>query len=90
MKFGGLRILREDLAGKIIDFCISNNLFSAPELENVSVDSLEKQLEYKAFVEHLVQLLISKVSTMQHADLIQLQELLVELSKISIELDQNQ
>ena len=88
MKIGGLRILREDLAGDILNFCITNNLFSEPELANVSADSLAKQLEYKQSVEQIIQILISKSSTVDYVDLRQLQELLIELNEIRLDLEQ--
>ena len=88
MKIGGLRILREDLADKILNFCITNNLFSEPEMTNVSVESIARQLEYKESVEAIIQILIEKSSNLSYVDLKNLQMLLIELNEIRLDLEQ--
>ena len=88
MKIGGLRILREDLADKILNFCITNNLFSEPEMTNVSVESIARQLEYKESVEAIIQILIEKSSNLSYVDLKNLQMLLIELNQIRLDLEQ--
>ena len=90
MKIGGLRISRDELAGNIIDFCTANNLFSEPELTNISVDTIANQLEYKESVEQIIQTLIERSSNLNYVDLKKLQELLIELNEIRLNLEQSE
>ncbi|MDR0469717.1 MAG: hypothetical protein LBH09_07060 [Peptococcaceae bacterium] len=88
MKIGGLKISRDELAESILSFCVTNNLFSEPELMNMSAESIANQLEYKHMVEMIIQILIEKSSKMEYIDLKKLQELLIELNEIRHDLAQ--
>jgi len=89
MKFAGLRILKDELAGEVINFCITNNLFSEVELSGVSVDSLARQLEHKEFIDTLIQALIERSCDIKIVEVDVLKKLLVELVETKIDIEKN-
>ena len=75
----GLKKRRNELAKRLIDFCVANDLFNEPEMITITVDTIAWQLEYKWSLERLIQTLIVRASSKDSIDLEGLKELLKEL-----------
>ena len=87
MRITELKISREGLAEKLINFCISNGLFSEQEMLYTTVETIAWQLDSSWLVEGLIQAIILRASYKQNIDLRELRDVLCLLQELKYELE---
>ena len=87
MKMGGLKIKREELAERLISFCMTNGLLSDSEIIDTTAEMVAGQLESRWFLEKIITMLMARANYMDSADLRQLKELITELQEIKTDLE---